>query len=68
MQDLDEAQQQALLRVVAAANQNPGDDSEDDDEREVIVVVGNSLHTPSVCVCCLTIVTDLLLGTHTVCG
>lgn len=33
--ELDEAQQQALLRVVAAANQNPGADSEDDDHREV---------------------------------
>lgn len=43
-QELDEPQQQALLRIVAAANQNAGaDDSEEEDEREVRWSIKHSL-------------------------
>lgn len=34
-QELDEPQQQALLRIVAAANQNAGADDSEEDDREV---------------------------------
>lgn len=34
-QELDEPQQQHLLRIVAAANQNVGADDSEEDDREV---------------------------------